>query len=223
LQWGYIANEMAATQSLTATRQRITFCGHVHEPALYHSRIEGGAAVRAAARSGRSADRQPALTGPARFLRTTARRQSRRVLRLVRLRATDADDVSGSLRLSMHCGHKYRRWQPPRHTPDRSARLGALARARRTQRPCARLARIRDRQRRRLSDHGRPRCDRRAPDPRRRLRTRGRGSALQCDGGASGSDGIMNDSWVKKRAARRRPVAANMIGPIGLIRTPART
>lgn len=43
LQWGYIANPLAAAQSLTATRQRVTFCGHVHEPALYHSQPEGGA------------------------------------------------------------------------------------------------------------------------------------------------------------------------------------
>jgi diadenosine tetraphosphatase ApaH/serine/threonine PP2A family protein phosphatase len=43
LQWGYIANALAAAQSLAATRQRVTFCGHVHAPALYHSRPEGGA------------------------------------------------------------------------------------------------------------------------------------------------------------------------------------
>lgn len=42
-QWGYIANVLAAAQSIGATRQRITFCGHVHEPALYHSQPEGGA------------------------------------------------------------------------------------------------------------------------------------------------------------------------------------
>lgn len=43
LQWGYVANPMAAAQSLAATRQRVTFCGHVHEPALYHSQPGGGA------------------------------------------------------------------------------------------------------------------------------------------------------------------------------------
>ena len=43
LQWGYVANTMAAAQSLAATRQRVTFCGHVHEPALYHSQPGGGA------------------------------------------------------------------------------------------------------------------------------------------------------------------------------------
>ena len=43
LQWGYVANAMAAAQSIAATKQRITFCGHVHEPALYHSQPEGGA------------------------------------------------------------------------------------------------------------------------------------------------------------------------------------
>jgi diadenosine tetraphosphatase ApaH/serine/threonine PP2A family protein phosphatase len=43
LQWGYIANALAAAQSIAATKQRVTFCGHVHEPALYHSLPEGGA------------------------------------------------------------------------------------------------------------------------------------------------------------------------------------
>ncbi len=43
LQWGYISNALAAAQSIAATRQRVTFCGHVHEPALYHSQPEGGA------------------------------------------------------------------------------------------------------------------------------------------------------------------------------------
>ena len=43
LQWGYVANALAAAQSIAATRQRVTFCGHVHEPALYHSQPEGGA------------------------------------------------------------------------------------------------------------------------------------------------------------------------------------
>jgi len=39
--WGYITNARAATQSLAATRQRLTFCGHMHEPALYHTRPGG--------------------------------------------------------------------------------------------------------------------------------------------------------------------------------------
>lgn len=42
-QWGYIGNALAAAQSMAATERRITFCGHVHEPALYHSLIGGGA------------------------------------------------------------------------------------------------------------------------------------------------------------------------------------
>ncbi len=42
LQWGYISNALAAAQSIAATKQRVTFCGHVHEPALYHSQPEGG-------------------------------------------------------------------------------------------------------------------------------------------------------------------------------------
>ena len=40
------------------------------------------------------------------------------------------------------------------------------------------LCRLRARQRRRSPHHGRPRRHRRAPDPRQRLRTRGRGSAV---------------------------------------------
>ncbi len=43
LQWGYIGNALAAKQSMAATAQRVTFCGHVHEPALYHTQIGGGA------------------------------------------------------------------------------------------------------------------------------------------------------------------------------------
>ena len=42
-QWGYISNALAAAQSIAATPQRVTFCGHVHEPALYHSQPGGGA------------------------------------------------------------------------------------------------------------------------------------------------------------------------------------
>ena len=42
-QWGYVANALAAAQSMRATAQRITFCGHVHQPALYHSESDGSA------------------------------------------------------------------------------------------------------------------------------------------------------------------------------------
>jgi diadenosine tetraphosphatase ApaH/serine/threonine PP2A family protein phosphatase len=42
-QWGYISNALAAAQSIAATPQRVTFCGHVHAPALYHSQTGGGA------------------------------------------------------------------------------------------------------------------------------------------------------------------------------------
>lgn len=34
--WGYVHNCMEAARSLMATPQRITFCGHMHEPRLYH-------------------------------------------------------------------------------------------------------------------------------------------------------------------------------------------
>ena len=35
--WGYVNSRLAATRSLDATDARITFCGHEHAPALYHS------------------------------------------------------------------------------------------------------------------------------------------------------------------------------------------
>lgn len=34
--WDYVAGRMEAMRSLHATRARITFCGHMHEPRLYH-------------------------------------------------------------------------------------------------------------------------------------------------------------------------------------------
>ena len=44
-QWGYILSAFDARSSIAATRRRYTFCGHVHEPQLYHM----GADWRAAA------------------------------------------------------------------------------------------------------------------------------------------------------------------------------
>lgn len=41
--WGYVESTMEAKRSLLATRCRYTFCGHVHEPALYH--LAGGERV----------------------------------------------------------------------------------------------------------------------------------------------------------------------------------
>jgi diadenosine tetraphosphatase ApaH/serine/threonine PP2A family protein phosphatase len=34
--WDYIQGRLEAMRSLQATRQRITFCGHMHEPKLFH-------------------------------------------------------------------------------------------------------------------------------------------------------------------------------------------
>jgi diadenosine tetraphosphatase ApaH/serine/threonine PP2A family protein phosphatase len=34
--WDYLQSRVEAARSLLATRQRITFCGHMHEPRLYH-------------------------------------------------------------------------------------------------------------------------------------------------------------------------------------------
>lgn len=33
--WDYVQGRLEATRSMAATRQRVTFCGHVHEPMLY--------------------------------------------------------------------------------------------------------------------------------------------------------------------------------------------
>lgn len=35
-QWDYVDGRLEATRSMQATGQRVTFCGHVHEPRLYH-------------------------------------------------------------------------------------------------------------------------------------------------------------------------------------------
>jgi diadenosine tetraphosphatase ApaH/serine/threonine PP2A family protein phosphatase len=35
-QWGYVQSPADAAQSLFATRCRLTFCGHVHAPTIYH-------------------------------------------------------------------------------------------------------------------------------------------------------------------------------------------
>lgn len=43
-QWGYVDSRLAATRSLAATDACVTFCGHEHVPALYHSHPVGTAA-----------------------------------------------------------------------------------------------------------------------------------------------------------------------------------
>jgi len=40
-QWEYITGTLEAVKSMHATRCRITFCGHVHEPALYNLSMTG--------------------------------------------------------------------------------------------------------------------------------------------------------------------------------------
>jgi diadenosine tetraphosphatase ApaH/serine/threonine PP2A family protein phosphatase len=42
-EWAYVESAMEAKRSLNATRCRYTFCGHVHEPALYHLAQDGRA------------------------------------------------------------------------------------------------------------------------------------------------------------------------------------
>jgi diadenosine tetraphosphatase ApaH/serine/threonine PP2A family protein phosphatase len=39
--WEYITGTMEAVKSMHATRCRVTFCGHVHEPALYNLSLTG--------------------------------------------------------------------------------------------------------------------------------------------------------------------------------------
>lgn len=39
--WAYVASALEAGRSMMATRQRVSFCGHVHVPALYHLRADG--------------------------------------------------------------------------------------------------------------------------------------------------------------------------------------
>ena len=41
--WGYIQGRMEAVRSLHATDRRYTFCGHVHEPMLFHLAATGKA------------------------------------------------------------------------------------------------------------------------------------------------------------------------------------
>jgi diadenosine tetraphosphatase ApaH/serine/threonine PP2A family protein phosphatase len=40
-EWDYVIDLYAASQSLAATRARITFCGHTHIPALFHMSAAG--------------------------------------------------------------------------------------------------------------------------------------------------------------------------------------
>jgi len=43
--WEYITGAFEAKRSITATHRRYTFCGHVHQPALYHMGTNGHAAA----------------------------------------------------------------------------------------------------------------------------------------------------------------------------------
>jgi diadenosine tetraphosphatase ApaH/serine/threonine PP2A family protein phosphatase len=40
-EWEYISGRLEASRSLCATRQRLTFCGHMHDPRLYHQSLVG--------------------------------------------------------------------------------------------------------------------------------------------------------------------------------------
>jgi diadenosine tetraphosphatase ApaH/serine/threonine PP2A family protein phosphatase len=40
-EWGYITDLYSASRSIIATRAHVTFCGHIHVPALYHMSMTG--------------------------------------------------------------------------------------------------------------------------------------------------------------------------------------
>jgi diadenosine tetraphosphatase ApaH/serine/threonine PP2A family protein phosphatase len=39
--WGYVTDLYSASRSIIATRAHVTFCGHIHVPALYHMSMTG--------------------------------------------------------------------------------------------------------------------------------------------------------------------------------------
>ena len=39
--WEYVADRSDAARSMLATRQHLSFCGHMHEPRLYHLSATG--------------------------------------------------------------------------------------------------------------------------------------------------------------------------------------
>jgi diadenosine tetraphosphatase ApaH/serine/threonine PP2A family protein phosphatase len=41
--WAYVQSRIEAAQSMRATRRRITFCGHMHDPRLFHLSSQGNA------------------------------------------------------------------------------------------------------------------------------------------------------------------------------------
>lgn len=61
--WGYVHSSLDAGRSLRATRQRLTFCGHVHPPLLFAT-ARGDAVTRFVPRSGVAIP----LPGPRRWL-----------------------------------------------------------------------------------------------------------------------------------------------------------
>ena len=81
--WDYIHGRADAVRSLHATRRRITFCGHMHEPQLYHlSRDRQGRRLPAHARAWPiPLLPQPALAGDSGLGRPAARRRSGGLLR----------------------------------------------------------------------------------------------------------------------------------------------
>ena len=97
--WGYLTSAAEAARSLAATGCRVTFFGHVHEPAVYHLGDAGGVGaftpgpgVAIPLVAAPALGREPRLGGAA------ARRRPRRVLRDLRLRAPPPRVPPGAVR-----------------------------------------------------------------------------------------------------------------------------
>ena len=96
--WHYVTDVAAARASLSACSATVTFCGHVHVPAVYclssagkmtaHAPVQGVEHTASAAAQVACRDR---------LGRTATRRQSGRLIRNLRHRPADADLSSGTL------------------------------------------------------------------------------------------------------------------------------
>ena len=75
--WRYVTDVDGAGRSMMATSADVTFCGHVHRPALYTLSATGKmSSFTPVTGSGHSVAAEPALACRARFGRAAARRQS---------------------------------------------------------------------------------------------------------------------------------------------------
>ena len=109
-EWAYVLGRMEAVRSLQATAARFTFCGHVHDPKLFHLTGTGkiGDFVPSAGHADPAVGAAP-LAGHPRLGRPAARRQPGRLLR--------------------HLRHRERRPSPTTACPTTPRRRGAKIRA----------------------------------------------------------------------------------------------